>query len=472
MSLYPLFANLKGRPVLVVGGGAVAARKVAGLREAGALVRVGAPQLDEGLARLAHEGAITHFSGRFEPDWLDGVWLAIAATDEEDVNAAVAREAEARRIFVNVVDDAERSVFHVPARLRRGALTVAISSGGRAPVLARRLRAELETHLDTALGELAELAGRHRAAIAAALPDPDARRRFHDDLVDGPVGLAIRQAQPQRAEALLLEGLKNPGAAQAGSVAVVGAGPGDADLLTVRAQRALQRADVIVHDRLIGPKVLDRARRDALLIDVGKAVGQDHEATQNRIHDLLVEHARAGRRVVRLKGGDPFVFGRGGEELEHLAAHGIAYEVIPGVTAALACAAYAGVPLTHRDHAASLVLTTTHRNRGLSARDWRALALERQTLALYMGVSQLESVPRELMRHGRAPETPFALVENGTDPSQRVLTGRLDQLSALARAHGIRAPALLFVGEVAGLARKLAWFGECISAHEPLAQVA
>lgn len=472
MSLYPMFANLKDRPVLVVGGGAVAARKVAGLREAGAAVRIGAPVLDDALAALVREGAVTHLAGRFDPAWLDEVWLVIAATDDEAVNAEVAREAEARRLLVNVVDDAERSRFHVPARLRRGALTVAISSGGKAPVLARRLRAELEVSLDAALGELAELLGRHRAAIAAAFPDIDARHRFHDDLVDGPVGLAIRQARPEQAEALLLAQLAAPRAATAGSVALVGAGPGDPDLLTLHALRALQRADVIVHDRLVGAGVLERARRDALLIDVGKAVGQDHEATQRRIHELLVEHARAGRRVVRLKGGDSFIFGRGGEELEHLRAHGIAYEVFPGITAALACAAYAGVPLTHRDHTASLVITTTHRNRGMTAREWRALALERQTLAIYMGVSQLQGLPRQLIRHGRAPDTPFALIENGTDAAQRVLTGRLDQLTALAREHGIRAPALLIVGEVAGLAPRLSWFGQCLPAAEPLAAAA
>lgn len=472
MSLYPLFANLKNRPVLVVGGGVVAARKVEGLREAGAAVRVGAPELEESLAALAREGAITHLTGPFDPNWLDGVWLAIAATDDDAVNAEVAREAEARRIFVNVVDDAERSLFHVPARLRRGALTVAISSGGTAPVLARRLRAELETTLDASLGELGELVGPQREAIAAAFPDPAERSRFYDDLVDGPVGLALRQSRPERAAALLAGCLTSPEKFLPGSVALVGAGPGDPDLLTIHALRALQRADVIVHDRLVGSGVLERARRDALFIDVGKAVGQDHEATQGRIHDLMVEHARAGRRVVRLKGGDPFVFGRGGEELEHLRANGIAYEVIPGITAAVACAAYAGLPLTHRDHAASFLITTTHRNRGLSARDWRALALERQTLAVYMGVSQLESLPRELIRYGRAPDTPFALVENGTDARQRVLTGRLDQLTALAREHQVRAPSLVFVGETAGLARELAWFGECISAPEPLAEAA
>ena len=472
MSLYPVFANLKNRPVLVVGGGAVAARKVAGLLEAEAQVRVVAPVLEETLARAAREGSITHLAGRFDPACLSEAWLVIAATGEDAINAEVAREAEARRIFVNVVDDAERSQFHVPARVRRGALTVAISSGGKAPVLARRLRAELETVLDASLGELAELLGRHRAAIAAAFPEIAARHRFHDDLVAGPVGVAMRQSRPERAEALLLEQLETPRPVIPGSVAVVGAGPGDPDLLTLHALRALQRADVIVHDRLIGPGVLERARRDALLIDVGKAVGQDHEATQRRIHELMVEHARAGRRVVRLKGGDPLIFGRGGEELEHLRAHGIAYEVIPGITAALACAAYAGVPLTHRDHAASLVITTTHRNRGMSARDWRALALEHQTLALYMGVSQLDALPRQLMRHGRAPDTPFALVENGTGAAQRVLTGRLDQLTALAREHHIRAPALLFVGEAAGLARRLAWFGQCLPASESLAAAA
>jgi uroporphyrin-III C-methyltransferase/precorrin-2 dehydrogenase/sirohydrochlorin ferrochelatase len=249
----------------------------------------------------------------------------------------------------------------------------------------------------------------------------------------------------------------------AGSVALVGAGPGDPGLLTLRALRVLNEADVILFDRLVGDAVIDLARRDALRVDVGKIVGDDHDATQSRIHSLMLEHARAGRRVVRLKGGDPFVFGRGGEELEFLRAHSVNYEVVPGITAALACAAYAGVPLTHRDHSQSVHLLTAHGKGSLDALDWKSLAQERHTLAIYMGVEQLNAVRARLLAHGRSATTPFALIENGSTPDQRVIAGVLDDLDALACAHRVKAPALLIVGEVAAFANTLSWFG-----HAPI----
>ncbi|HEX7340738.1 MAG TPA: siroheme synthase CysG [Rhodanobacteraceae bacterium] len=472
MSLYPLFANLTDCTVLVVGGGVVAARKVEHLLEAGARVRVAAPQLTVSLARLAQNSRIAHVAGAFRPVWLDGVWLVVAATNDAALNAEIARHAEARRIFVNVVDDAELSRFHVPARLQRGPLTVAISSGGKAPALARHVRAQFEAHLDPILGPLAELTARHRARIRRALPDVHARRRFYDALPEGPVATALRQARPEAAEHALLDQLDRPTPVARGHVSLVGAGPGDPGLLTLKALRALEHADVIVHDRLVDPAILQLARRDAHLIDVGKRVGGDHESTQARIHRLLLEHAQAGRHVVRLKGGDPLVFGRGGEELEFLADHGIAYDVVPGITAAIACAAHAGVPLTHRGHASSLHITTTHRTQALSVRDLQALANRQQTLAVYMAVSQLDDLPRQLIAHGRAPDTPFALIENGSRANQRTLTGRLDELTTLARQHRIQSPALLIVGEVAALATRLAWFGRCIHGDEALAPAA
>ncbi len=462
MSLFPLFANLQARPVLVVGGGTVAARKVDALLEVGAEVRVGAPHLAPALLNLARQGRIRHLPGAFRAGWLEDVWLVIAASNDTAANAAVARAAEARRLLVNVVDDASQSTFHVPARLRRGALTLAISSGGVAPALARRLRADLEANLDESLGALADLVARHRPRIRRVLPDPAARAAFYDGLVDGSVAVALRQGRAQQAEARLLARLERPAEPRQGHVTLVGAGPGATGLLTLAGLRALQRADVIVHDRLVPRPIIDLGRRDAARIDVGKRVGEDHEATQARIHRLLLQHARHGRRVVRLKGGDPLIFGRGGEELAFLAAHGVDYEVVPGITAAIACAAHAGVPLTQRGLASSLCITTTHRKNALSSADWRSLATRQQTLAIYMAVSQLDELPRELMRHGRAADTPFALIENGSLPSQRVITGRLGQLTEIARRHDVRAPALLIVGEVAALARELAWSGRCI----------
>jgi len=468
MTLFPLFADLAGRPVLVAGGGAVAARKVALLLQAGADVTVGAPQLCEELESQARAGAIRRLHGVFDPQWLDGMWLAIAATDDRAANARVADAATARRIFANVVDDPELSSFQVPSIVDRSPLVVAISSSGTAPVLARRLRERIETLCDHALGPLAGLAARHRARIRAALPGMGARRRFYDWLLDGPVFGLLRQARPQDAEQALLGALADPQqAASPGSVVLVGAGPGDPGLLTLKALRALNEADVILYDRLVSPDILALARRDAERVCVGKRPGENHDATQARIHALLREHAGLGRRVVRLKGGDAFIFGRGGEELECLREHGIAYEVVPGITAALACAAYAGVPLTHRDHSQSVHLVTAHCRESEDTLDWQALASARQTLAFYMGVSRLDTVSAKLIAHGRDAATPCTLVENGTRPEQRVLTATLADLPARASEHGIRAPAMLIVGEVAGLAGRLGWFGSQLEAPRP-----
>jgi uroporphyrin-III C-methyltransferase/precorrin-2 dehydrogenase/sirohydrochlorin ferrochelatase len=458
MNLYPLFADLRHRPVLVVGGGNVAARKASSLLAAGAEVTLGAPELGAELGALVAERRLRHLPGHFHDGWLDAAWLVIAATDDPAVNRAVAAAAQARRIFVNVVDDAGLSTFQVPAIVDRSPLIVAISSGGGAPMLVRQLRQQFETLLDPALGPLAALAARFRARIRKRHAAPGARRRFYERMFAGVVPALLRRGQPALAEAALERVLREPDTDAGGRVVLVGAGPGDPGLLTLAGLRALNRADVILHDRLVSAGVLELARRDALLIEVGKEAGH-HHTSQDAIHALLLEHARAGRHVVRLKGGDPFVFGRGGEELEFLRAHSIPYEVIPGITAALACAAYAGVPLTHREHAQSVRFVTAHCSDSFDTLDWRALAQERQTLAVYMGVAELGRLRDRLIAHGRAPDTPFALVENGTRAAQRVITGPLAELPERAIARNVRSPALLILGEVAALAESLHWFG-------------
>ena len=456
--LFPLFADLRGRPVLVVGGGAVARRKVQALLEAGAHVAVGALALDAELDRLAEAGRIDYLDGVFEPDWLDSMWLVIAATGDERVNRAVAEAASARRVFANVVDDAEMSSFHVPARVRRGLLQVAISSGGAAPMLATQLRQKIETMLDDSLASLVGLLEREKTRIHQRFPHPRDRRRFFSRLFDGEVPSLLRRARHFEAAAAFERELSHAEITR-GSVALVGAGCGDPGLLTLKGLRALKEADLILHDRLIGDGILELARRDAERIAVGKRAGEDHAQTQRRIHALMLQHARVGRRVVRLKGGDPLVFARGGEELEFLRTHGIDFEVIPGVTAALACASSAGIPLTHREHAHAVTLLTVHCADALTDFDWGAFAQPKHTLAIYMGVAALESVGRELIAHGRAPHTPFAIVENGGSPRQRVVTGTLDRLSRAAQEYAIRPPALLIVGEVAAFAERLHWFG-------------
>jgi len=463
LALFPLFADLRGRRVLVVGGGAVARRKLEPLLAAGARVVVGAPWLETSVAELVAAGAVEHLEGAFEPAWLDEAWLVVAATDDGAVNRAVADAAGERRIWANVVDDLELSSYQSPARIERGPLQIAISSGGGAPMLARHLREKLETELDDSLADLATLLLRERRRIRARHPRLAERRRFFDTLLNGPVAERFRAGDHDGARQAFEAALgETPPSRDIGSVALVGAGPGDPGLLTLRALRLLNQADVILHDRLVSAGVLALARRDAEFIEVGKQAS-NHHVTQDGIHALMLEHARAGRRVVRLKGGDPFVFGRGGEELEFLHAHGIGFEVVPGVTAALACAAYAGVPLTHRDHAQSVRFVTAHTRDSVDTLDWRALAEEKQTLAVYMGVAGLDRFRQKLLEHGRAAGTPFALVENGSRPEQRVVTGTLADLPGLARLHNVQSPSLLILGEVASLAHALHWFG-----NEPL----
>ncbi|MHA6203266.1 siroheme synthase CysG [Dyella soli] len=458
MKLYPLFADMSGREALVVGGGVVGERKAAALLEAGARVTVGAATLTPALREWADQGRIRWLPGSFEEAWLDGAWLVIAATDDPDLHRRIAGLAQARRLFVNVVDDADLSSFHVPAVIDRAPVTVAISSGGHAPMLARLLRERLELLIDPVTGPLASLLGSMRSRIRAQLPDLAARRRFYGRVLAGPVQGLLRRGQLALAEAATERLLESAHAKATGSVVLLGAGPGDPGLLTLRGLRALNEADVILHDRLVSPEVLALARRDAERIEVAKQAGH-HHATQAQIHALMRVHAAAGRNVVRLKGGDPFVFGRGGEELEFLRQHDIPYEVVPGITAALACAAYAGVPLTHRDHAQSVRLVTAHCQGSVDTLDWPALAQERQTLAVYMGTSELPVLQERLLAHGRAATTPFAIIENGSRPEQRVVTGTLADLVERAGVHQVRSPALLIIGEVAALATSLAWFG-------------
>lgn len=467
MDYFPLFLNVRGRAVLVVGGGSVAARKIGLLRAAGARVTVGAPALDAELATLVERGELRWQRGEFDRNWLPHQTLVIAATDDRAVNAKVARGADALNIPVNVVDDPELSRFIVPAIVDRSPIVIAISSGGRAPVLARRVRAQLESVLDESLGQLADLAERFRGRAKQLFHSVSARRQFWERVFDSAVPSLIkarRQDEAERQVLALLNAAENPQPATsaqstAGHVSLVGAGPGDPGLLTLNALRALQQADVIVHDQLVSPAVLALARRDADLIDVGKKAG-DHKTSQERINALLVELAQQGKRVVRLKGGDPFIFGRGGEELEQLRAHAVSFDVVPGITAALACGAYAGIPLTHREHAQSVRFVTAHCQQSQDSLDWPSLARDRQTVVFYMGVAQLATIRSQLLQHGRDGTTPFALIENGSRPEQRVVTGQLAELPEKAAAFAVKSPALLVVGEVAALADSLHWFGQ------------
>jgi uroporphyrin-III C-methyltransferase/precorrin-2 dehydrogenase/sirohydrochlorin ferrochelatase len=471
MRYFPVFLDLQDAPVLVVGGGEIAARKVALLRAAGASITVVAPHISQSIETRVSQG-MDWIPRCFEPTDVHGMRLIIAATDDRTLNAAVAAAARAAGVSVNVVDDAALSTFIVPAIVDRSPIVVAISSGGAAPMLATRLRARIEVLLDESWGRLAVFADRWRQRVRAAIPDLPKRRGFYDWLLDGPVATAVRAGREKLADRLI-EGQLAPGAGvRAGKVTLVGAGPGDPGLLTVRALRALQQADVILVDRLVSKEILGVARREAEVIDVGKEPG-GHGTRQERINQLLVLHARRGRMVVRLKGGDPFVFGRGGEELEYLRQNGIAYEVVPGITAAMACAAYAGIPLTHRDHSHGLQFVTAHCRESLDRVDWHGLARPDQTLAIYMGVAELDAVRDRLLEAGMPPSTPAAFVQDGTLPQQRVVVTELAALPESARRHAIASPSMLFVGQVAEFATELAWFGsEPINDACPPARVA
>jgi uroporphyrin-III C-methyltransferase/precorrin-2 dehydrogenase/sirohydrochlorin ferrochelatase len=463
---FPLFFNLHGQKVLVVGGGEVALRKVDLLERAGALVTLVAPRVEPEIERRAAAGRITLAIREFAPDDLNGARLAVAATSRRALNRWIASLADGRSIPVNVVDDREASRVIVPALIDRDPVLIAVSSGGASPVLARRLRERLEALLSTRTGRLASWLAELRPVSRRRLPRPDARRRYFETLVDGPAARRFIEGDESGARRLAQQLLGSSAAAgpAAGEVTLVGAGPGDPELITLKALRALQDADVILHDRLVAGAVLDFARRDAERICVGKSAG-GAGATQAEINELLIEHARRGRRVVRLKGGDPFIFGRGGEELEALARAGIGCSVVPGISAANGCAAYAGIPLTHREHANSVSFVTGHGDEGGSEPDWTALARPKTTAVIYMGLARLERIAAKLIENGAPSELPAAVISRGTTPEQRVTVAPLAQVASAAQSDGHESPALLIVGEVAALHATLAWFGGAAAAE-------
>jgi uroporphyrin-III C-methyltransferase/precorrin-2 dehydrogenase/sirohydrochlorin ferrochelatase len=448
MRSFPLFLKLEDRPVLLVGAGSAAAAKLRLLGSAGGRVTVIAhtPSADllaavaDTRAELVRDAlSLQHFAS---------VELVFGATGNEADDRTVAELAHAAGKLVNIVDRPELSDFTMPAIVDRGDIVVAVSTHGASPVLAQRVRAAIESVLPPALGRLSQFAQRFRTAIQARIGENAARRRFWNQVLSGPIAAAVLAGDEKRATRDLIRAVnRGEPKAETGRVSLVGAGPGDPELLTLRAARALREADIIVYDKLVDPAVLEYARRDARRVFVGKTKG-DHTLPQSEINALLVAEAKAGRHVVRLKGGDPFVFGRGGEELDVLVAEGVRVEVVPGITAATGCAAYAGFPLTHRDHASSVVFVSGHSKDGFSDLDWRALANPRQTIVVYMGVSATREVAGKLIEAGLSASTPIAIVENGTRWDQRVIKGELQQAADLIRQHGVAGPALLVIGEV------------------------
>jgi uroporphyrin-III C-methyltransferase/precorrin-2 dehydrogenase/sirohydrochlorin ferrochelatase len=460
VNYFPVFFDLTGQRVLIVGGGEVALRKISLLERTGALITVVAPEIAPELMALAAAGKLKLAIREFEPLDLDGARLVIVATSRRAVNRWIATLSESRHIPVNVVDDREASRFIVPAIIDRDPVLVAISTGGTSPVLARRLRERLEALIPARIGELATWLKALRRASRRRLRDTDERRRFFEAVVDGPAARRFIDGDQPGAQRIAQQLLAATSAAPraAGDVTLVGAGPGDPELLTLKALRALQDADVILHDRLVPPGVLDLARRDATRICVGKAAGSIG-STQEDINALLIELANQGKRVVRLKGGDPFVFGRGGEELQALAKARINFSVVPGITAALGVAAYAGIPLTHRDFAHSVTFVTGHAQDQGPEPDWRALAMPGATAVFYMGLARLEHIVEKLLEHGAPAKRPAGIIAQGTTANQRVITATLATIHGVASEANVESPALLVVGDVVALHSTLAWFG-------------
>jgi uroporphyrin-III C-methyltransferase/precorrin-2 dehydrogenase/sirohydrochlorin ferrochelatase len=450
----PVFQKIQGRRCLVVGGGEVGTRKAGVLLEAGALVRVVAPEISDALKSAP---GVEPVLARFEEAHLDGVALVIAATDDREVNKQVSQLAQARNLPVNVVDDPELCSFIMPAIMDRSPLMVAFSSGGASPVLTRMMRGKLETVIPQNYSRLAGFAERFREIVKQRVTNPTKRRIFWENVFEGVVAEKVLTGDEQTAEAMLQQMLADEDNIVRGEVYLVGAGPGDPDLLTFRALRLMQKSDVVVYDALVSKPIVDMTRRDAERIYVGKK-RNDHTLPQEEINLLLVRLAKEGKRVLRLKGGDPFIFGRGGEEIETLAAEGIPFQVVPGITAASGVASYAGIPLTHRDHAQSCVFVTGHLKDGTMNLDWEQLARPRQTVVVYMGLHGLDSLCAKLIEHGLPETTPIAIVQQGTTPNQRVITGTLATLPAIAEREKPQAPTLIIVGGVVTLREKLAWF--------------
>ncbi|HLP99338.1 MAG TPA: siroheme synthase CysG [Sideroxyarcus sp.] len=454
MDFLPIFANIRGKHCLVVGGGEVAKRKASVLLEAGAQVRVVAPEID---VELRNEEGVDVVVARFDASHLDGVTLAIAATNDRAVNKQVSELAQARNIPVNVVDDPELCSFIMPAILDRSPLMVAFSSGGASPVLTRMMRGKLETVIPQNYSRLAAFAERFRETVKTRVTNPAKRRIFWENVFEGVVAEKVLTGDEASAEAMLQQMLADEDNIQRGEVYLVGAGPGDPDLLTFRALRLMQKADVVVYDALVSKPIVEMTRRDAERIYVGKRRA-DHALPQEDINLLLVRLAKQGKRVLRLKGGDPFIFGRGGEEIEELAEHGIPFQVVPGITAAAGVASYAGIPLTHRDYSQSCLFVTGHLKDGSMNLDWEQLARPRQTVVVYMGLHGLDTLCAKLIEHGLPDSTPIAIVQHGTQPTQRVITGTLATLPAIAEREKPQAPTLIIVGGVVTLRDKLAWF--------------
>lgn len=456
MDIFPISLKLQQQRCLIVGGGQIALRKATLLHKAGAIIDVVAPEIEAQLLEVLENSAGHHLQALFDVQHLDTIYrLVIAATDNAEVNRTVFEQCEARNILVNSVDDIPNCRFMVPAIIDRSPLLVSVASNGASPVLSRQIRTQLETSIPHGMGKLAAFSGDWRQRVKAKIQNPDERRIFWENLYASPLKEQVFNDNLDVANDLIQQALSE-WTAPKGEVYLVGAGPGDPELLTLKALRLMQQADVVVYDRLVSKPILELCRRDASKIYVGKA-RSDHSVPQDGINALLVELAQQGKRVCRLKGGDPFIFGRGGEEIQELFAANVTFQVVPGITAASGCSAYAGIPLTHRDYAQSVRFLTGHLKEGSPELPWNELVYENQTLVLYMGLVGLERICQELIAHGQRDSMPVALVSKGTTPEQKVVVGTLADIASKVAEHKIVAPTLTIIGEVVNLREQLQW---------------
>jgi len=458
MHALPIFMNITNRRCVVIGGGEVASRKVIMLLKANAAITLYSPEVCPALQVLSEAKTITHIKANFEPSQLTDACLVIAATDVDEVNTAVSIAAKAQNIPVNVVDSPALCTFTMASIVERSPIVIAISSEGNAPVLARYLRTKIETMLPAGYGRIASIAGEFRDKVKAKYTTSQARRIFWEGVLQGPIVERILSGQEAAARNSLNELLSNKSSASHnGEVYLVGGGPGDPDLLTFRALRLMQQCDVCVYDKLVSPEVLELVRRDAEVIYVGKSRDQ-HTLPQEQINALLAKLALEGKRVLRLKGGDPFIFGRGGEEIETLMQQGVPFQVVPGITAANGVSSYAGIPLTHRDYAQACLFITGHLKDGLLNLDWEAMSRPHQTVVIYMGLVGLAEICQQLILRGVSPDMPVAVVQQGTTQQQRVVTATLETLAIKVAAAEMKPPCLTIIGEVVQLREKLNWF--------------
>ena len=459
MDHLPIFINVRQNPCLVIGGGDIALRKINLLIKAQAKVDCLSPLFCEGITNLSQNGDVNLIQKRFESDDIKDYAIIIASTDDSSVNALISKSAKKARIPVNVVDSPELSSFIMPSIVDRSPVIIAVSSAGRAPVLARIIRAKLETVIPSAYGVLAEIAGEYRQKVKDRFSKIKDRRAFWESIFSGVIAEKVFSGRINEAKDDIDKQLKQASQMELGEVYLVGAGPGDPDLLTFKALRLIQQADVVLYDRLVSKGVMELVRRDSELIYVGKKGGSQESTRQIDINDQLVELAKSGKRVCRLKGGDPFIFGRGGEEIESLSEHGIPFQVVPGITAASGCSSYAGIPLTHRDYSQSCRFVTAHLKNGTTNLPWDEFVIDQQTIVFYMALSGANYICQKLMEHGMDKDMPIAIIEKGTMPEQKVYISSLTKLPDLLATEDIHAPTLMIVGDVVKLNEKLNWYG-------------